>query len=462
MTHDELTRGVRSMRAIRIAMAMAMLLACRLLALVALPANAQQDSAGEKQILRVGWAQDPRNLNPFTALDEEDYTIWAINWDQLVNFDPETLSPGPGIAESWEVSEDRRTVTFTLAPDMLWSDGEPITSADVKYSLESLGEEGALFAGYTSGISSIQTPDDETVVIKTKRPDARVIGGLFVYMLPEHVWGEESIDDLTGDFQPKLPLVGSGPYVVTDFERSKIITMERNENFRGDPGPYDEIQFIKYGTQDAVERALQLGEIDLVREVSSAGFDRLGGIDNVDTQRSASPAYTQLAFNLCPAEICPDAKFNPAVQDKTVRQAIAYAIDREKLVEIATRGTAFAGHGILPTYYEDFFTRARAGLPVRSGAGEPDARRRGLGDGRRRRARQGRGRALARPLRPDRVPGDDSGRQADRRDGRGDRGRVQRPAGQHRQADRADDPQGGGQAGARLRHVHLGLGRRPL
>ena len=104
-------------------------------------------------------------------------------------FSTEDLSPVAGIAEDWEVSEDGKTVTFKLA-DRNWSDGEPITSADVKYSLETLGEEGDLFAGYTSNVTSIETPDDQTVVIQTKQPDTRVVGGVFVYMLPEHVWGK--------------------------------------------------------------------------------------------------------------------------------------------------------------------------------------------------------------------------------------------------------------------------------
>ena len=67
-------------------------------------------------------------MNPFVGQDEENYNVWAINWDLLVNFSPEDLSPAPGIAESWEISEDRKTITFKLDPDAKWSDGEPITS----------------------------------------------------------------------------------------------------------------------------------------------------------------------------------------------------------------------------------------------------------------------------------------------------------------------------------------------
>lgn len=341
-------------RARTIAGAVAMLVACVLLGLGLAGARAQESGA-EKSVLKIGWAQDPTNINPFTGLDEEAYNVWAINWDLLVNFSPEDLSPAPGIAESWDISEDRKTITFQLVEDATWSDGEPITSEDVKWSFETLGEEGQLFTNYTSNVTSIETPDEHTVVVKTRRPDARIVGGIFVYILPEHIWGKVPLDELNGAYKPELPLVGSGPYVVTEYEKGRILTMERNPEFRGDAPNFDEIQYVKYGTQDAVERALQLGEVDAVVEVSPNNFARLAEEPNIETVASASPAYTELAFNLCPAKLCPDARFNPAVQEVEVRQAIAYAIDRERINAIAGRGTSFPGHGILPEFYKSFF-----------------------------------------------------------------------------------------------------------
>ena len=346
-----------STRSIWTRLAAAAAVAIAVAAVVALPAGAQDSESadsGDETVLRIGWGQDPQTLNPFVGLDEEDFTVWALTWETLLLFSTEDLSPTAGIAEDWEVSEDSRTVTFTLA-DRNWSDGEPITSADVKYSLETLGEEGSLFAGYTSNVTSIETPDDKTVVVKTKQPDTRVIGGIFVYMLPEHVWGETPVDELAGSYQPEIPMVGSGPYVVTEFERGRIIRMERNPEWEGEEPAYDEIQFIKYGTEDAVERALQLGEIDMDLEVQPATFERLGEQPDIETVRSASPSYTELAFNMCSEENCPDAEFNPAVQDKTVRQAIAYSLDLERITEISSLGTSFPGTGILPSYYKSFY-----------------------------------------------------------------------------------------------------------
>ena len=107
------------------------------------PAASAQDDSGSNDVLRIGWAQDAKTLNPFVGVNEEDYTIWAINWELLLNFDPEDALAEPRRSPRAGTSpRTSKTVTFDLIRGAKWSDGEPITSADVKWSLEVLGGNG--------------------------------------------------------------------------------------------------------------------------------------------------------------------------------------------------------------------------------------------------------------------------------------------------------------------------------
>src|SRR4051794_28163593 len=274
-------------------------LAALVLLTAAAPASAQQ-----QKVLKIGAEQDPQTLNPFIDEDEEDFRVWSINYDLLVNFSPKDLSPSPGIARTWTVSGDKKTVTFKLFPRAKWSDGQPITSKDVKWSLDNLGGNGVLFTSYVENIGSIDTPDDLTVVVHLKKPDARLVGGLFVYILPEHIWGKVPLKQLTGSYRPKPPMVGSGPFYVSQFRRGRIIRMVPNPDFRGPKPKFDEIEGNKCATGAAVGGRLKLGEIDGGAGVEASTFPRLDKTANVKGVKAPSPSFTELAFNLCPKSIC--------------------------------------------------------------------------------------------------------------------------------------------------------------
>ncbi len=381
-------------------------------------------------------------MNPFVGLDEEDYNVWSINWDLLVNFSPRTSRRRPGIAESWEVSEDRKTVTFKLVAG---ARSGPTASRSPPRTSSSRSRPSARRATCSPATRATsprsRRPTTETVVIKTKRPDARIVGGLFVYILPEHVWGEVPLDELTGSYKPELPLVGSGPYIVTEFERGRIIRMERNPEFRGEPPAFDEIQFIKYGTQDAVERALQLGEIDMIVEVelerTSSGSRRSR---TSRRSRAPRPSYTRARLQPLPGADLSRREVQPG---DAGRRRCARRSPTRSTASGSTRSRPAAPRspatGSCPPSTSRS-TRSRS----RTTRYDPELANQILddagwtlnGDGV---AEQGRDRALASTSTCARSRRTTSRRrkliaeQASR-----DRGRVQRPGGQRRQAHRAD------------------------
>ncbi len=145
-----------------------------------------------------------------------------------------------------------------------------------------------------------------------------------------------------------------------------------------------------------------------------------------------------------------------------MRQALAYAIDRDRINQIAAHGTSFVAHGVLPSYYRDFYSEPEQDYPVRPGEGEADPRRRRLAGQRQRPADEGRREARVQPLRPHRVSVHPGGAKliAEQAAAIGIEFNVQ-VVSDDRLTER-DDEDGRRQAGARLRHVHLGLGRRPV
>ena len=173
--------------------ALAAVVALAVIAIVAVaPAGAQDDSSsGGGHTLKIGWAQDPQTLNPFVDQDEEDFRVWAINYDLLVNFSPKDLSPAPGIAKSWTSRRTRRRSPSICSENAKWSDG----AADHLQGRQVLARDVRRRTACCSPATPRTSPRSTrrttyTVVIKTSEPDARIVGGLFVYILPEHIWGK--------------------------------------------------------------------------------------------------------------------------------------------------------------------------------------------------------------------------------------------------------------------------------
>src|ERR671910_3860185 len=169
--------------------AAAVLLAMISLLTGATGAGAQGESGEtEKLILRIGSTNDIDGFNPFKIVEVPSYEVMSLTYDYLVDFSPKDSSPAPGLADSWETSDDGLTWTFHLNEDARWHDGEPVTSEDVAYTFRRiLDEKQGLFIDYVEQIEKIETPDQHTVVFTTKKPSVQMLS-MYVYILPKHIW----------------------------------------------------------------------------------------------------------------------------------------------------------------------------------------------------------------------------------------------------------------------------------
>jgi peptide/nickel transport system substrate-binding protein len=315
-----------------------------------------QGSSGEdeKLVFRVGSSNDIDGFNPFKIVEIPSYEVMGLTYDYLVNFSPKDSSPAPGLADSWETSDDGLTWTFHLNKDAKWHDGKPVTSEDVAYTFRRiLKEKQGLYIDYVRQIDKIETPDKHTVVFKTKDPSVQMLS-MLVYILPKHIWEDVPAEE-TKTFKNE-PAIGSGPFQAVEWKEGQSVRLEANPDyFRGAPH-IDEIIFQLYDNDDTMVQALKNGEVDYIAWFPINLFKSLENQEGIETNSAPDPGTTHLGFNLY--EPTPEAieEFdapktstgNPALLDPLVREAINWSIDEEELTQKILQGEGIPGSTLVP------------------------------------------------------------------------------------------------------------------
>ena len=314
---------------------------------VALAASSPSPTAaddGGRIVLRVGWMQEPDNLNPFVGYQANNYVVWHMNYDFLVGFDDKDLGPRPELATDWEVSPDGKVWTFTLRDDATWQDGEPVTASDVAFTFNYVIENDLHnLATYTDSITRAEAVDDTHVKIYTSAPKANMLRTL-VPILPEHIWSKVSGKAASTSYQNAPPIIGNGPFQVVEWSRGKYMRLVANKDYWGGAPKVDEVIFDFYTNADTMLQDLKLGVIDGAVDVSMAGFKQLQGTPGITTNEATSWSFNELAMNCYDN---PDSKGNPVLLDVRFRQAVNYAVDREKVAKVAFQGFAVPGSTVI-------------------------------------------------------------------------------------------------------------------
>ncbi len=356
-------------RAARILVAMGLVLGA------VMPA-AQLATASNHLILRAGTDQDLQVLNPFSSILVVDFEVFTLNYDLLVNFGQD-LEPVPGFAESWSVSDDGLTWTFKIRDGMKWSDGEPATSADALYTYQLVidataksdaSEEGFyLGAGYlegyltNAGIVSASAPDPLTLVVETEFANTLLLQA-YVPILPKHIWEGYTLEEIgsaegSDPFLNEPPVVGTGPYVATEWQPGDHITFTRNPNYWGLQGAADQVIIQTFQAMDTAVQALKSGEIDYVRGIQPDQFTALQGDPNIQAVEGISNGYSEIAFNTYNRGPIPGGGASTtALQDPAFRDALGWAIDPQKLVDVTLGGFGEPGSTIVPPFHTRWHT----------------------------------------------------------------------------------------------------------
>lgn len=305
----------------------------------ALAADPSVSPAADKVVLRVGWTNDPDNLNPFIGAETSSYEIWMLNYDFLVGYDL-NLSPAPALATSWETSADGKTWTFHLRGGVAWQDGEPFTAADVKFTYDFIKDnEMGNFSSLTTGIEEVVVVDDATVEFHCVAPKSNMLR-TWIPILPKHVWSTVDPKDAERSFKNEPPIIGTGPFQTVEVKKSNYVRMVANPTYWGDQKPtIDEILFVTYQNPDTMTQDLLSGTLDAAWGIPSAQFSQVESNPDLEAIAYNLIGWDYLALNCYEGT----SRGNPVLRDKAFRVALNHAIDKQRLAEVAWDGRAQPG-----------------------------------------------------------------------------------------------------------------------
>lgn len=303
--------------------------------------------------LVIALSEDPGHFNPGITTGFNVHAVAGSIFNGLVELD-DNANPHPDLATSWDVSDDGTVYTFHLAEGVRWHDGEPFTSADVKFTFENilLNFHSRTKAGLGDVLESIETPDEQTVVFTFSQPYAPLLQRLNsteAPILPQHIYGDvEDVQTAEANLSP----VGTGPFRLADYAIDDSITLERNDDYFKKGLPLlDRVIFRIIPDQNTQLLALEQGEVDFIWRVPGGEIERLESEPEIQLYRlNSGPGggfcVPSLAFNLD----------RERFQDERVRQAIAHSVDRQQLLEQAIFGQGRVATGPISSQMEFAYT----------------------------------------------------------------------------------------------------------
>jgi len=293
-------------------------------------------------VLVVGQIAEPKSLDPHTVTAVNDFRILMNIYEGLVRYKDGTLEVEPALAESWSISDDGKTYTFTLREGVTFHDGTELTAEAVKFNFDRMLNEDHPYHGtgpfplsfFFSAIEGVEAPDAKTVVFTLSEPYAPFLSNLAyptgLIVSPEAVKQHEA------DFG-RNP-AGTGPFRLAEWESNAKVVIVRNDDYWGDAAKLEAVVFRPITDANTRVAEMLSGGLDLMVEVPPDNVSQFGQDASFTVHEQAGPHVWFLILN---------AKEGP-MADKRVRQAVNYAIDKKSLVDNVLQGTAEVAAGPTP------------------------------------------------------------------------------------------------------------------
>ena len=313
--------------------------------------------AGERgrdgEVKIIYW-QAPSILNPYLSGGTKDVESASMiieplaRYNEMGNLVPWLVDSVPTV-ENGGVSEDLTSITWNITPGITWSDGTPFTSADVKFTYDycTHPEGGCAQVTKYEGVTSVETPDEHTVVVTfggpTPNPYGPFVGGEAPVIQAAQFadcLGAKAPECTEANFNP----IGTGPFKVVEFRPNDVITMEANENYREEGKPaFASVTFKGGGDATAAGRAvMETGEFDYAWNLQLAP-DVIAGMEAGGKGTPVAgfgPLVERIMLNNTNPDpaLGPDERSvqrpHPFLGDPAVYKAMSMAIDRPLLVEV--------------------------------------------------------------------------------------------------------------------------------
>jgi len=314
-----------------------------------------------EQILHMGNGDEPADVDPHITTGMPEHRIQLALFEGLVSKHPKTLEPVPGVAESWDISDDEKVYTFHIRDNAKWSNGDPLTAQDFVWSwrralMPALGNHYAYSlyvvenaeAFHKGGVENFgqvgaEALDDKTLRVTLHSPTPYFLQLLdhhsFYPVHPETIEKHGAIDDRGTRWTRPDNFVGNGPFTIKEWSPNRVFKVEKNPHYwDAERVALQEIHFYPVQQSTTEERMFRAGQLHLTMEVPISKRPVYKRADHPALR--TQPLFSTYMYMLNTKK--------PPLDDVRVRKALAYSIDRAAITEHVTQGGQEPAFNVTP------------------------------------------------------------------------------------------------------------------